>query len=107
MQTIVMKSRAFIVPQCSSKKLNEKSINAARKRFESKRAESLKDNANKLLAIANSDVKEYGSFLKELDELHKKELGAFVDKFKNRGPKTYDSKESTSDSEENIFVDKE
>ena len=49
-------------------------IVAARKLFESKRLVSLKENVNKLILIATADTKEISDFVKELDELHKKEL---------------------------------
>lgn len=63
----------------------------ARKAFEKRRLVSVKENFNKLVMIATSDVKELTDFLKEIDEAHKQEL------MPKSGP--------SPDSGENIFRD--
>ena len=68
------KSRTLFVPVCESKKPKENPINASRKAFEKKRGVTLKENVNALLKIANTDIKESGDFIKNLDELHKQAL---------------------------------
>lgn len=105
MYAVISRSRVAFVPACSAKKTNETPINVARKNFEKKRVSSLKENFNTLLSIANSDVKQYTEFLKEIDELHKKELKQFVDKVKPRDVTSSDLKETSE--EDNIFLDKE
>lgn len=72
----------------------------ARKAFEKKRMTSLKENFNKLVTIATADSKEVVDFVKELDELHKKEIEKFMDKM----PKTVGSS-NENESKENIFLD--
>lgn len=67
-------SRRSLVCVASSGKKTESPIFRARKAFENKRMVSLKENLNKIVAIATADVKELTDFVKELDELHKKEL---------------------------------
>ena len=81
--------------QCCQKKENP--VQKARKIFEKKRGDSLKENVNKLVAIANKDIKEYGDFIKELDEIHKKELK------KDKKPTNTDSMDESG---ENIFLEK-
>ena len=49
-------------------------ITIARKTFETKRAVTLKENFNKLIAIGSAEAKELSDFAKELDELHKAAL---------------------------------
>jgi hypothetical protein len=68
--------RAAFKIRCSSssEKKPPNPVQKARKTFEKKRGDSLKENVNKLILIANKDIKEYGDFIKELDEIHKKEL---------------------------------
>lgn len=66
----------------------------ARKAFEKKRLVSVKENFNKLVMIASSDVKELGDFIKELDEIHRKELFPA-------------DRSSKGDADENIFLDQE
>jgi len=76
-------------------------IVAARKLFESKRLVSLKENVNKLILIATADTKEISDFVKELDELHKKELN-YNKKKSEEDADTPDS-EDTLDSEESVL----
>jgi hypothetical protein len=109
MQTII-KTRVSITPICSAKK-PETPINVTRKNFETKRTASLKENVNKLLLIAASDVQEYSDFFKELDVIHKKELASWVARVKEhvsevvpRGPV---SQKETEDEDENIFKKKD
>lgn len=89
-------SRRSLVCVASSAKKTESPILRARKAFETKRMVSLKENLNKIVAIATADVKELTDFVKELDELHKKELM----------PSKYSKAEDTSEdqTDENIFV---
>ena len=68
-------ARKAVICRASSKDNSQKNnIVAARKLFENKRLVSLKENVNKLILIATADTKEISDFVKELDELHKKEL---------------------------------
>ena len=107
--TIVRSRSAVVTPRCCASKKNETNqvnpVTVSRKRFEAKRGASLKENLNKLLVIANADIKEYGDFIKELDEIHKKEVNVFIDKVKTGGPAS--STSSPEDEGENIFVSKE
>jgi alanyl-tRNA synthetase len=105
MHTLTIKSRVAFVPTCSSAK-KENPISSARKAFEKKRTASLKENVNNLLSIANSDIKEYSGFIKELDDLHKKEFQQVFDSLKTRLNKNNADLKESSD-EENIFVDKD
>ena len=104
---LIKSSRVTIKPLCSSeKKINPVSV--TRKNFEKTRSESLKENFNKLIVIASSDIKEYSDFFKELDEIHKKELSQFADNLKQNFSKSNSSSSSVKViDEENIFVDKE
>lgn len=102
---LIKSSRVMVKPICSSeKKVNP--INVTRKNFEKIRSESLKDNFNKLMVIASSDIKEYSDFFKELDEIHKKELSQLADNLKEQFSKSQPSSVTVID-DENIFVDKE
>ena len=74
-------------------------IVAARKLFESKRLVSLKENVNKLILIATADTKEISDFVKELDELHKKEL--------NYNKKKSDEEDEDDDEDNNDEDDKD
>jgi len=76
-------------------------IVAARKLFESKRLVSLKENVNKLILIATADTKEISDFVKELDELHKKELN--YNKKKSEEEVDIPDSEDTPDSEESVL----
>ncbi len=67
-------ARKLTVNACAAPKRSENVIQVAKRRFEKKRFVSLKENFNKLVAIATADTKELQEFLVELDELHKKEL---------------------------------
>ncbi len=93
---MLLRRTAFSI-QCCNKKENP--VQKARKVFEKKRGDSLKENVNKLIAIANKDIKEYGDFIKELDEIHKKELK------KDKKKTTTETIESVDDSD-NIFLEK-
>lgn len=105
MSSIMLKSRPLsMTVRCSSQKTTENPINIARKRFETKRVVSLKENINRLIAIANSDVKEYGEFFNELDDIHKKQFTEVFDHIKDKIP-TGASKSSDKSSEENIFLE--
>ncbi len=73
-------------------------ITNARKKFEKKRLETLKENINKLAFIATLDTKEITDFVKELDECHKEYFKS------KKHDKTF--KESSEDAE-NPFVDSE
>lgn len=77
------------------------SINEARKRFQKERQVTIKDNFNKVLGIANVEVKEVGGFLKELDQLHKDILGSWGGK---KSASTVAKEEDARD--DNIFADK-
>lgn len=103
MQTIfAAKSRSCCLKlKCSSQK-QENPVTVARKAFENKRSKTAKENLNKLLFVANSDAKEIGDFLKELDELHKKELSTLFDKVKSKVNVPADEDNDAEDS--NIFV---
>lgn len=63
-----------------------------------KRNASIKENINKLIAIANNDVKEFNELIKEFDVEHKKAL-------KMKSESGTESGGETSD-DENIFIDK-
>lgn len=83
-------------------------IVAARKLFESKRLVSLKENVNKLILIATSDTKEISDFIKELDELHKKELNYNKKKSDSEENEDEDDdedseKDAEADSEESVL----
>jgi hypothetical protein len=108
MNFTLVRSRSAVVTSrcCASKKSETNPVSVSRKRFEAKRGVSLKENLNKLLVIANADIKEYGDFFKELDEIHKKEVNAFIDKVKAGGSSPASSS-SSEDEGENIFVSKE
>lgn len=95
--------RAVFKVQCCTDKKPPNPVQKARKTFEKKRGDSLKENVNKLIAIANKDIKEYGDFIKELDEIHKKELNK-----KKKAPTPTDSTTTSSSDEEeySIFLDK-
>lgn len=105
MQTILAaKTRAsFVKVRCSSEK-KDSAVTVARKAFEKKRAKSVKENFNKLLVVANSDVKEIGDFLKELDEIHKKEMSVLFDKVKT---KVNVQEEDEENDDTNIFAKSE
>jgi hypothetical protein len=104
--TLVRSRSAVVTSRCCASKKNETNpVTVSRKRFEAKRGVSLKENLNKLLVIANADIKEYGDFIKDLDEIHKKEVNTFIDKVKAGGPSS--SSSSSEDEGENIFVSKE
>lgn len=114
--TLVRSRSAVVTSRCcasssssSSKKVGENPVNpvtVSRKRFEAKRGVSLKENLNKLLVIANADIKEYGDFIKELDEIHKKEVNTFFDKVK-AGPSASSTSSEEEGEGENIFVSKD
>lgn len=70
----MMLTRKLNVVCCSAPKKPERPIHNARKLFEKKRIATIKENISKLVSIASNDSKEVVDFLKELDELHKKEL---------------------------------
>lgn len=91
-------SRRSLVCVASAKKA-ESPIVRARKAFESKRMVSLKENLNKIVAIATADVKELTDFVKELDDLHKKEL--MPNKYKTSETSAVEEEDQ---SDENIFV---
>jgi alanyl-tRNA synthetase len=96
----------MVKPLCSSeKKVNP--VNVIRKNFEKIRSESLKDNFNKLMVIAASDIKEYSDFFKELDEIHKKELSQLADNLKEQFSNSNPSSPVKVIDDENIFVDKD
>lgn len=107
MRSVMMtRSPALVTKCCSSKNLKETPVTVARKRFEAKRGVSLKENLNKLLVIATADIKEYGDFVKELDDIHRKEVKELFNKAKSSV--VGDSAESVAEEEgENIFVDRE
>lgn len=94
-----MLTRTSVVTRCAAAKKSNP-ITVSRKNFEQKRTKSLKENFNQLLLIANSDIREYTDFIKELDELHRNEFKGIVDKFKT-------PKEEDEETEENIFVKKD
>jgi uncharacterized membrane protein YjjP (DUF1212 family) len=108
MNTILLRSRTTTKISCSSEK-KESSISISRKQFEKKRNISLKENVNKLLIIASSDLKEYSDFFKELDEIHKKEINKIIDKVKNKSSESSIIEESIEDSDDyqNIFINKD
>ena len=89
-------SRRSVVCVASAKK-TESPIVRARKAFETKRMASLKENLNKIVAIATADVKELTDFVKELDDLHRKELMPGKSK-------TEESVVDEDQNDENIFV---
>ena len=88
-------SRSSLRCVASAAKKPDTPIVSARKTFEKKRMTSMKENFNKLVAIATSDTKELVDFVKELDELHKKELM----------PSAVKNPETSTD--ENIFLKEE
>lgn len=90
-------SRRSLVCVASAKK-TESPIVRARKTFETKRMVSLKENLNKIVAIATADVKELTDFVKELDDLHKKEL------MPGKSKTTDESVAEEDQSDENIFA---
>lgn len=94
---MMLLSRRSLVCVASAKN-TESPIVRARKAFETKRMVSLKENLNKIVAIATADVKELTDFVKELDELHKKEL------MPGKSKATEASVEEEDQSDENIFV---
>lgn len=108
MNTLLLRNRSVSKILCSSEKKKESPISISRKQFEKKRNVSLKENVNKLLAIASGDVKEYSEFFKELDDIHKKELGQFIDKVKANFSKSQETSVIDEDDEndENIFTNK-
>jgi len=101
-------ARKSVTCRASSKDNAPKNhIVAARKLFESKRLVSLKENVNKLILIATADTKEISDFVKELDELHKKELNYNKKKAKDDDEDEDDDSEDADtpepDSEESIL----
>lgn len=87
--------------RCVAASDSPNSIKDARKRFEKERTVTIKDNFNKVLGIANVEVKEVGGFLKELDQLHKDILGSWGDK---KSASVVANEEDARD--DNIFADK-
>ena len=99
---ILSRSR-IIGTQCfaaSSPKKSSNPISEARKRFESKRSDIAKGNFNKLLNIGKSETDDVGSFIKELDVLHRK---AVDNLFRSDKQVEYVDAEVV-DEKENIFV---
>ena len=86
---MILARRSLTCVASSQKPQN--SIAAARKAFEKRRTSSVKENFNKLVLIATSDTKEITDFMKELDELHKKQFESF--------------KKKDESNEENVFLD--
>jgi len=103
---LIKNSRVMVKPQCSSEKKTNP-ISVSRKNFEKTRSESLKENFNKLMVIASSDLKEYSDFFKELDEIHKKELGQLADNLKEQFSKSNSSSAVKVIDDENIFVERD
>ena len=97
----LIRNRTLFVPVCESKRPKENPINSSRKAFEKKRNLTLKENVNVLLKIANIDIKEYGDFIKELDELHKNELSKVFKKQQSFDEASISLGEAIN--EENIF----
>lgn len=95
---MMLLSRRSVVCVASAKK-TESPIVRARKAFETKRMASLKENLNKIVAIATADVKELTDFVKELDDLHRKELMPGKSK-----PIADESVAEEDQNDENIFV---
>jgi hypothetical protein len=93
----------FTKCRASADNSSKNNIVAARKLFEKKRLVSLKDNFNKLILIATADTKEITDFVKELDELHKKELN--YNKKKDENDDADDDADDTDaeDKAENVF----
>ena len=116
----ILINRTVVKVRCDSKSSSSqsnptvKNISNIRKEFEKTRSNTLKDNVNKLIAIARSDIKEYSDLFKELDDVHKESINNFINQVKNyvndnkSSKKTSgvkDSSDSTEESQdENIFL---
>ncbi len=104
MQSLLIKSRTTF--KCfAAKDKKENPITVARKAFEKKRAVNAKENLNKVLRVADSDLKEYFNFFKELEEIHRKEFLELHDKMIAPVKKMTEQsvEEKDSEDEENIF----
>lgn len=97
---MILSRRALSCVACANGKKVDTPIVNARKAFEAKRMSSLKENFNKMVAIANADAKELVDFVKELDELHKKELMP-------SSTSTSGKVDPEADSDENIFLNQD
>jgi len=111
MNSVLLKNRTVLKVKCESNSSNNqvKNITNIRKEFEKSRSLILKDNVNKLLAIARSDVKEYSDLFKELDNVHKESINNFINQVKNYVNDNKYSKDEKKDDqsnkdEENIFI---
>lgn len=107
MQSILIPKSRVVCKCYASKDRKENPITVVRKAFEKKRAVNAKDNLNKLLIVADSDLKEYANFFKELDEIHRKEFATLHDKVVAPFRKGSESSEEKTDdddtNDENIF----
>ncbi len=107
MQTIIISKSRMLTCRChASAEKKENPITVARKAFEKKRAVNAKENLNKVIRVADADLKEYGNFFKELEEIHRKEFLSFHDKMIAPLKKTTDSSDEkvvAEDEDENIF----
>lgn len=94
-------------PIRSSKKDNP--VTTSRKAFEAKRVKTAKENLNKVLIIANTDIRECNEFIKELDTLHKQQFQTLWDKVKANVSQSSNEVDETSlkteEANNNIFVD--
>lgn len=107
MNSFLIKSRTTTTIKCSSDKTKtETPVTVARKAFEKKRSVSLKENANKLLAIATADWTEIKTFAQELDQIHKKEINEFVQQIKTHITKDNTTQDDVT-SDKNIFLTKD
>lgn len=77
---LIPKSRIVCKCYASKDQKTENAITIARKAFEKKRAVNAKENLNKVLLVADTDLKEYYNFFKELEEIHRKEFLTLHDK---------------------------
>lgn len=94
---LTSRSRINIITRASADK-KENPISIARKAYEAKRTVTAKENLNKLLMIASSDIKELNEFIKDLDDIHKKEMTEIVTKIQGK-------KKDEIVEDENIFKD--
>jgi hypothetical protein len=84
----------------------------SRKKYETRIANKVKENVNKLMVMGAVDFKMMYEMLKEADKFHKEKMDGFMKNMNVEVPKEDDVAEAvddavSSDSEENIFVDKQ
>lgn len=94
--------RTRLTCKCSSSKKEPKAIF---KEFHKKRTDTIKQNANHIVAISQKDLAEVNSFLKELDELHKAQFDGLKDIIKKHRESKNKSDASASTVDPEVVVE--